>query len=233
MKLDLQWKEFARINNKTEELNLEYKNIFKKIGLLILIAVIIVLSAKLFMFYIPFLIAYIISLIIEPLIKFINRKTNLTRKTSSIIVLGTVFLLLIGIVSWGVFTLISESTHLLGALNTYLEKAINGVNSLLQKVDIDKLQISNEIKELISESSSDIFNKIIDFVKNLLTSFLEYLKSIPTIIIYLIITILATYFITSDKFYILDRLEHHIPKKILGKMSGKLDKIIKSLRTDI
>lgn len=208
---------------------MEDKTILKKVFWLILVFLLFILAGKLFMFYVPFLIAYIISVMVEPLIKWLHKKTNLSRKTSSIFVLVTVFASLIGFLVWGIFTLISESTNLLGALNTYFEKAVEWVNWLLQKVDMDKLPLSNDIKELIQSTSSDIFNQVIDFIKNTLTNLLEGLKSVPTIVIYAVITILATYFITSDKIYIWDRMEHHIPKKILGKISTKVEKIIKSL----
>ena len=208
---------------------MEYKTILKKLIALSLIVVIIIMSAKIFMFYIPFLVAYIISLLVDPIIKYINQKTNFSRKTSSIIVLAAVFLLLIGLLSWGIIALISESTHLLGALNTYLEKAILWSNSIFENFNLDKLSVPNEIKDLIQSTSTDILNKVIEFVKGILNSFLDYLKSIPTFLIYTVITILATYFITSDKFYILDRLEHHIPKKVLGKIIEKVQKICKSL----
>ena len=203
--------------------------ILKKIGLLIIIFVILILSAKLFAFYIPFLIAYLISLLIEPIIKWVHKKTDFSRKTSSILVLVTVFLVLIGLISWGTVSLISESTNLLGALNTYLEKGIEWVNFVLKKIDMDKLALSDEIKQMIQGASSDFLNRAIDFLKNTLTNFLENLKSIPTIMVYIVITILATYFITSDKIYIWDRLEHHIPKKILGKIATKVQKITTSL----
>lgn len=208
---------------------MEYKNIIKKVVLLIIAFITLLIIAKLFVFYIPFLIAYIISLIVEPVIKFVHKKTELSRKVSSVLVLVTVFLVLIGFVIWGTISLISESTNLLGALNTYLEKAIEWINLFVEKVDMDKLAISGEIKEIIQSSSSDVLNKIIEFLKSGLTNFLESLKSIPTILIYTVITILATYFITSDKIYIWDRLEHHVPKKILGKISTKVQKITTSL----
>ena len=208
---------------------MEYKNVFKKVGIAILSITILLISAKLFAFYIPFLIAYVISLLVDPAIKWVNKKTNLSRKVSSILVLGGVFAFLIGFISWGIVTLITESNHLLEALNTYFDKATDLMNELLAKIDMDKLAISDEIKNFIQSTSSDVLNTIVEFIKNLLNNFLSYLKSIPKVLIYSVITILATYFITSDKFYILDRLEHHIPKKILGKISVKLTKITKSL----
>lgn len=217
------------ITNFKEATKLEYKNILKKLVNLSIIFIILFISAKLFIFYIPFLIAYIISLLVEPMIKWLHKKTDLSRKVSSILVLVTVFLVLIGLIAWSTISLISESTNLLGALNTYLEKAMEWMNSFVEKIDMDKLAISDDIKQMLQASSTEMLNKAIDFIKNTLTNFLEYLKSIPTIVIYTVITILATYFITSDKFYIWDRLEHHIPKKILGKIKTKTEKIITSL----
>lgn len=203
--------------------------ILKKLGWLVIIFVVFVFSAKLFAFYVPFLIAYLISLLVEPLIKWLHKKTDFSRKTSSILVLMTVFLVLIGLIAWGTISLISESTNLLGALNTYLEKAIDWVNFALKKIDMDKLALSDEIKQMIQATSSDFLNNVINFLKNTLTNFLENLKSIPTMLVYIVITILATYFITSDKIYIWDRLEHHVPKKILGKIVTKVQKITTSL----
>ena len=40
----------------------------------------------------------------------------------------------------------------------------------------------------------------------------------PTIAIYFVITILSLYFICTDKIYILDQMEHHVPKKWSKKM---------------
>ena len=45
----------------------------------------------------------------------------------------------------------------------------------------------------------------------------------------IIITILATYFITSDKFYILDRMEHHLSKKMMGKIITHTKEITSTL----
>lgn len=217
------------INFGRRLLELEGMTILKKVGLLILIFAIFVIAGKLFAFYVPFLIAYIISLIIEPMIKYVHKKTDFSRKVSSILVLVTVFLVLIGLICWGTISLISESTNLLGALNTYLEKAIEWINISLNKIDMDKLALSREIQEIVQSTSENVLNSVMDFLKNTLTNFLESLKSIPTMMIYVVITILATYFITSDKIYIWDRMEHHIPKKILGKVSTKVHKITTSL----
>ena len=89
--------------------------IFLLIGLLI--------ALKLAIFYMPFLVAFIISLIIEPAIRFIMRKTNLTRRTSSIIIFTIAIVIILGTLALLIITLFSESSSLLQGLNNYFDKA--------------------------------------------------------------------------------------------------------------
>ncbi|MCX4302516.1 MAG: hypothetical protein OSJ66_00660 [Clostridia bacterium] len=83
--------------------------------LFILIAVFALL--KLFMFYVPFLIGFIIAELLEPAIKLIKNKTNLTRKSSSILVLAIFFIICISIILISIVFLVSEATDFLYSLN--------------------------------------------------------------------------------------------------------------------
>ena len=208
---------------------MDYICIFKKIIITILILIAFIFVCKLSVFYIPFLIAYIISLLIEPAIKFIKRKTNFTRKTSSIIVLITIFSVLVGLLVWGLISLVSETTNLLSGLNIYLEKGIFFIQNISKNFKIDGFKFPEEVKKIGESAATNLLNSITNKIKELLTQFLEYISSIPNLLIYIIITILATYFITSDKFYILDRMEHHLSKKMVGKMIKHTKEITTSL----
>ena len=123
-------------------MRMDYICIFKKIIITILILIAFIFVCKLSVFYIPFLIAYIISLLIEPAIKFIKRKTNFTRKTSSIIVLITIFSVLVGLLVFGLISLVSETTNLLSGLNIYLEKGISFIQNISSNFKIDVCKFS-------------------------------------------------------------------------------------------
>lgn len=71
--------------------------------------------------------------------------------------------------------------------------------------------------------------KLGNIIKNYLSEFIKWIGKIPNFLVYLVITILSTYFISSDKFYILDRMEYHFPKKWIGKVREKTRKIKSSL----
>ena len=208
---------------------MNYKYWLKQLLIILASISIFYLSYKFIIFYFPFLIAYIISLIIEPIIKLLSNKSGLTRKTSSIIVLVLVFVMLAGLVFWIVFNVFSEASNLLQGLNQILENGIDFFSKIVNQIDLKKISNSDNITNLIQESGINFFTKGISLLRNVLDKTITSITYIPTILIYLIITILATYFITSDKFYILDRMEHHLPHKWMKKLIKHSREITSSL----
>lgn len=208
---------------------MNYLSILKKSFIGILIIVSFIFMFKLTIFYIPFLIAYIISILIDPIIKFVNKHTNLSRKVSSIIVLATIFSIIAALLIWGIIRLVGETTNLLEGLNIYLEKTLKFISSQTSKFDFDKIKISDNVISIFEDTTTDYLNTITKYLKELLNKILNYITSIPNIFINVIITILATYFITSDKFYILDRMEHHLSKKMVSKITKHVKEITSSL----
>ena len=97
----------------------------------------------------PFLIAFIISLLIEPLIRFVHKRTSLTRKTSAIIVLIIISILLISLLVWGITVLIQESSNLLQSLNQYIEIAYNQIQGIIENINFEKLKIPQEVTNVI------------------------------------------------------------------------------------
>ena len=122
-----------------------WTRVFRNILYVVFILIVLYISLKLAVFYMPFLIAFIISLMIEPAIKFIMKKTKLTRKTSSIIIFLLVTGIILGSLTWGIMTLISEATNLMQSFNDYYDKAYIQLQNILNKFDFNKLKISDEL----------------------------------------------------------------------------------------
>lgn len=206
-----------------------WTKVSKRILILGLTIIGIYLAFKLAIFYMPFLIAFIISLLIEPIIKFVNKRTRLTRKTSAIIVLIVVSILLIGLLTWGITSLISEASNLLQGLNEYIEKAYTQVQNIINDIDFTKINIPSEVTTVIQNSAWDLIGTISDWLKNGLTSLMNLLTQIPTIVIYVSICLIAIYFMCADKLYMLDQLEHHLPKEWVKKIGYHLRELISSM----
>lgn len=201
----------------------------RRILILLLTIIGIYLAFKLAVFYMPFLVAFIISLLIEPIIKFVSKRTRLTRKTSAIIVLIVVSAILIGLLAWGITNLISEVSNLLQGLNQYIESAYKQVENIITNIDLTKIKISPDVTKVIQDSAWDLIGSISNWIKNWLTSLMNGLTQIPTIAIYVSICVIAIYFICTDKLYMLDQIEHHLPKEWVKRIGYHVRELISSL----
>ena len=180
-------------------------------------------------FYMPFLIEFIIAIMVEPAIKFFSRKTKMQRKTSAIIVLIIVFAIIVGMLIWGIAALIDEGANLLKFLNDSVGDGYEFVLSLIDKVNFDEFQISDEVITMLKNSMTNFLEQASKWLSNFLTSMLSIVSSVATVGIYTVITILATYFICADRIYILDQMEHHFPKEWVKKINKNITKITKLL----
>ena len=208
----------------SEDLNYIYK-VIRRVLNIALIIVGVYIGAKLAVFYMPFLVAFVISLMIEPGIKYLMKKTKLSRKMSSIIIFVLVFSIIIGSVTWGIVSLISESTNLLQTLNLYIDKAYTQIQETIGKISISRASISNDVTNLMQDASKEVLFKISTWITGFLTKLMSVITSIPTIAIYVVITILSVYFVCTDRIYILDFMEHHMPRKWVQKIGVHIREI--------
>ena len=212
----------------SEDLKYIYK-VIRRVLNIILLVVLGYIGIKMAVFYMPFLIAFIISLIIEPAIRYLMKKTKMTRKMSSIIIFIIVFSIIIGVITWGIISLISESTNLLQTLNIYIDKAYTQIQDVIGKLEITKISISNNVLDIAQNASRELLLKISTWLTQFLTKLINIVTSIPVMGIYTVITILSVYFICTDKIYILDLMEHHMSKKWVQKIGTHIKEISKSL----
>ena len=206
-----------------------WTKVLRRIVILIFSVIGIYLAFKLSIFYMPFLIAFVISLLIEPAIKFLMNKLNLKRRTSSIIIFIIVIALITGSLVWGITTIISEATKLLQGFNDYFDKAYIQVQEMISNIQLSKIQLSEQVSNIVQNSTSELINNISLWVKNTLNALLNVVTEIPTIAIYVVITLLSLYFICTDKIYMIDQFEHHLPKEWVKRIWVHLKDITKTL----
>ena len=206
-----------------------WTRVLKNILYVILLLLGLYIALKLSLFYMPFLVAFIISLIIEPAIKFMMAKTKLTRRSSSIIIFVIVSAIILGSLSWVLITLFSESSSLLQGLNDYFDKAYIQFQKLMESFNFDKIHLSDEILNVIQNSTGDLLETASNWLRSSLTGLINLVTSLPSIAICIGITVVALYFICVDKIYILDQVEHHLPKVWVRKIGRHLKDLIQTL----
>lgn len=206
-----------------------WSKVFRKILILLFTILGIYLAFKFAIFYMPFLIAFILSQLIEPIIRFLMRNFKTRRKVSAIIVFVISLSIIIGLLAWGIVSLVSETYNLLNGLNGYFEIISSKFQNIMSKIDLSKLNLSKDIINTINNSALDVLSAITEWAKGFLTNLLNIITSIPTMGIYAVITILSLYFICTDKIYMLDQLEHHFPRTWVKRISKFIKEVSSSL----
>ncbi len=206
-----------------------WTRVARKLLIIIFTFVILYFGVKLAAFYMPFLIAFIISLMLEPLIRFLMRKLKLKRKQSSIVVIIFIMGIIIGLITWAVSSLISEGSSLLNNINEYVEITTKKIQDMIAQINIKNLNIPDAVLSAIENSSKDLLNMLASELQNIIKSLLNFITSIPTIGIYLSVTFLALYFMCTDKVYMIDQLEHHLPEVWVKKLYKHLKDLVKVL----
>ena len=199
-----------------------YKNFdFKKLYFIVYIALILLvvfIVFKLGIFLFPFTIALFFSILARPFTRFLQNKLKLSKKISTIISIVAFLVVFFGIIGWSSLKLVSEVYKLSQNLNSYSE--------MIQKLWTESMakiysylgnfpsgftkQINDTINGFISSGSV----KLGTFIKGLI----NFITSIPTLILYICITILATFFISLDREKIISFLEQQFPKSWLDKV---------------
>lgn len=206
-----------------------WSKVIKRILLLGASIVGIYLAFKLAVFYLPFLIAFILYLLIEPAIRYFMKKLKWRRKTSAIFIFIIVFAVIAGLLVWGITTLISEASNLMQGINTYIDKAYDLVDNVLNSFDFSKIKISDQVNQIIQNSTTTFLDSASNWLKNILNHFINLISQIPTIAIYFVVTLLSLYFICTDKIYMIDQVEHHLPESWVKRIVVHLKQLTKTL----
>ena len=206
-----------------------WTKVLRKLVLTAVTVFLVYLGFRFALFYMPFLIAFIISLLLEPLIRLLIKKFKLKRKQSSIIVIVVIMGIIIGALVWITSSLISEGSNLLSNLNNYVELATNQIQNIISSINIEKFNIPDSVISAIQNSSTEMLNTIVDWLQNFLKAGLNFITSIPTIGVYFVITFLSLYFICTDKVYMIDQVEHHLPETWVKKIYKHIKELVKVL----
>ena len=181
------------------ELWSKYQGTVKRLLLIMVIFAIIYVSITyLFPFFAPFIIAVIVSYINEPVIR-ILQKFKISRRIAAVISLLITMSILVTVITLGIIKLYDELTILRNNLTVYSNDFSTQFDNITDKITSFYNALPYEATEAISKNLSSISNKLTNIITAIIQYTINTASSIPKLTVFLIVTILATYFISSDK----------------------------------
>lgn len=129
---------------------------------------------------------------------------------------------------WGIVTLFSETSNLLENSEIYYNNARELINNFTQNINIlDK--IPEELRASIEQVENNVVNSITSGITNILTGITDWIMEIPNLVLSIFFSAMALYFLCTDKIYMVDQLEHHLPEVWMKKLTKHLKEIAKAL----
>ena len=175
----------------------------------------VLLLPRLIVLVLPFLVAYIIAKIIEPLVNLLSDKVRLPRKIAS----GIVVIIVLAILIWLVASIFSRGVTEITSLISRADEISRRVSSFFdnwEQMVAERLGegVAGFLSSQISgeDLGSDIANYLTGYIGPTLEKILSIVKSLPNMIVFTVVLILGTYFISSDRENVREFLKKLLPQ---------------------
>ena len=187
---------------------------------ILLVIFLIFLFSRLWKYVVPFIIAYFLASLIEPVVKFVEKKIKIPRKIGTIFSILFILGLISSILAFLISRLIKEIHNVylsieinMGTIEEFFVRIIDQINGFY-------IQLPDQVTDIINQGIKNITNNlqaILRPIADLAQIPIQIALYLPQILIFLIVTILATYFMSSDKNTIIKFLDLQIPTNWLNK----------------
>ncbi|MGE5632153.1 MAG: sporulation integral membrane protein YtvI, partial [Caulobacteraceae bacterium] len=203
----------------------KYIHLILKILVYAILAFIVYLVFKmLFIYFMPFVVAFILSLIIEPIVKFFQ-KFKIGRGFSVVL---SLILFLGGFITFSVFAvtrIVLELTKMYDRLPNYYDRLYGLATDIVQQATNLYLQLPPEATNITQDMVKTIFQKFTGILTHTTTFLINTISALPSTAVFLIISLIATFFLTKDKYMIKDFVFRQLPDTWSTKLT--------SLKTDL
>ncbi len=171
-------------------------------------------------FFMPFVIGWLLSMLANPLVRFLERKLCLVRKHSSMVIVAGALALVIGFI----YLIVSNGARLLWSFMKDLPGLYAGieveVQESLRRIEDLFTYAPAGIRDAWEKMGGDLGNNVGDLMGKIARSITPptveaagaVAKMIPSVLVYSVVTILSAYFFIADRDRIMAFVRSHMPQ---------------------
>lgn len=197
------------------------------------IAGVVLFSKYMLGWILPFLLAFVVSYAILPIIEFLNKKLKLNRTFASVLTVILVIALLLFGVSFGVYKLASELINYLQQLPELIQNFSAMADSIADKWEIFNSGLPFEISNAINSLQKGIESNLSSYVQTVAKVTINYASSfaasLPSALIFIIFFILATFFTSKDNAKIKQFIKNTLPQRANVQISKIKKSVFKAV----
>lgn len=199
--------------------SVKYVKIFINIILfLLLVACIVFVLPRVLKFFLPFIIGGIIAMLTNPLVKFMEKRLNIVRKHSSVLIIIAALALVITLIYFAGVNIARQVVNVTEDIPEIVRSFQADWEDIRRNVSVIYEKIPENIQDSLSETYDGVVSSLGDVVSKLgaptVTAVGNFAQNIPSVLISIIMTILSAYFFIADKERVELAILKHTPESV-------------------
>lgn len=191
---------------------------------IVTVLLIIFVVPRVLIYFMPFVVGFILSLIANPIVRFLDKRIKIKRKYGSFIIVVAVIGLVVFICYGIIAALIYGLSDFIAYLPTMTENAGIEISSAIYQFQ----RMINEVPFLKEVDLMEVSDSLVEYINNFLigeegsetvSALGDMAKSIPNMLVNFIMGLLATYFFIADRERLNEYIYRHIPKSFRMHMN--------------
>ena len=170
-------------------------------------------------FFIPFVIGWMIALIANPLVRFLEKRLKIVRKHGSMLIIAGVLALIISLLYFVLGKAYVEIREFIGDLPALYDSAAAEIRGAVQNGNRMFEFLPDEFRTAVMQFTENIGTYVGDLVSKAAAPTVEIAgnvaKGIPNVLVNTVITILSSYLFIAEQDKILAWMRRYAPKFVL------------------
>ncbi len=208
---------------------LDYKKTGVKLLALAGVFVLVFGAISLGIYFWPFVIGIVLATLLEKPVEAVVKKTKIPRKIIGTIFVFLTFLIIGAVIALAITSLVNEAITLSGKIpNIYENLRIEYKTVYTSITDLlDKTPTA--VSDSIYNIGLNILSKLAELTTKLANAIVNFIMFVPNILIYIIVTLLATLFLVIDRRTITKFMTDILPNSWVKKITDVIAKCFTSL----
>lgn len=185
---------------------------------LVQIALVCFLLPKLLVFFMPFVIGWVIAMIANPLVRWLEKRVKIVRKHSSAVIVILVLAGIIGLTYLIISRLVHEAVSFAQDLPNLYRTAMIEIQGVLARFDNLFRIVPKDVQLAAQEVAGDVGQTLSALAQNFAAPTVEaagsVAKAIPVALVYTVVTILSSYFFIAEQDKIWGFWRQHLPERV-------------------
>lgn len=173
----------------------------------------------------PFMLAFILAASIEPVIESLQKRVRLPRPAAVVVTLALLILVSGYLLSVILAKIASELVELGGKLPAYQRDIVAIANTLIDRLNDLYEYLPVQVSDYLQTTINDLSRTGIAIMGDMIDRSLRAISALPSIMIVIIVTVLATYFLSRDREQLADALYRFAPRRWQDPLRVAQDKI--------